>query len=113
MNKISVYCGQNLQITDLFKVEFDEKALTFAFPEGEMGAEGLRNLARSFLISDVNYITRYSTILNELGNMVFERVIQKEQVKIHLLSDDRNNWSEHSMDDDGILNTPWPYGCLE
>lgn len=84
-----------------------------AFPEGIMGAESVRKTVREHVESGYSfaYLTRYETIINTLGVLIYEGKIKPDQVKIFLIEPE-TTIACHQFDNEGCLLAPWPFGIL-
>lgn len=92
------------------------------FLERQFGANDVREITRGACIannidgvSDQVFFTRYGDIVNEVGALIEEGVLRKEQVLLVLETcDDSYNKQLHyfDYDDQGMILGEWPYGVL-
>ena len=115
MHKYIVVCGQDLDNYSLIEhpnfvasVEHDMKF----FPEANGGASFVESLVERAVKEDRKtiFLTRYGFILNKIGCMISDGLINHEDAIIHLLSE--NAWSEHKFTTEGVVADGWPFGVL-
>lgn len=92
------------------------------FLEARFGANDVREITRDTCIfnnieSDVDlvFFTRYGDIVNEIGALIEEGVLHKEQVLLVLETCDENynkRLLHFSYNDQGMIEGEWPYGVL-
>lgn len=115
MYKYVVVCGQDLDNYSLIDhpsftpaVEYDIRF----FPEANGGANFVESLVEKVVKSNRRniFLTRYGFILNKIGGMISDGLIQHEDVIVHLLNEGK--WSEHTFTYEGFLSDGWPFGVL-
>ena len=116
---IKVFCGQNVQFHEC--INFDgnvESAEVVLFPESGYGTEGVRKLVHNYIDNydenldenGVVFITRYDTILNELGCAISDKKLKHDVVEIYLYDDGK--WSTYGFTEEGFVSKDWPFGIL-
>ena len=117
--KFVVICGSNMSTDDAFELYGNggnTKHALVSFPEKNKGAEACRMLVHEWVddssvaIEMVVFMTRYDMIPNELGSLIAEGKIKKEDVVVHLCTEIA--WRSFHFDDEGFFEEDWPYGIL-
>lgn len=123
---VLVVCGPklaaNAPIPDVGWVDRKPNWEQHRFLERQFGANDVREITREACIknniygaSDQVFFTRYSDVVNEVGALIEEGVLRKEQVLLVLETCDENyNKQLHyfNFDDEGMIEGEWPYGVL-
>lgn len=123
---VMVVCGPklaaNVPIPDLIISGRKPNWEQHRFLESRFGVSDVQEITRGACIannidgaSDQVFFTRYSDIVNEVGAMIEEGVLRKEQVLLILETcDDNYNKQFHffDYDDEGMIEGSWPYGVL-
>lgn len=109
---ISVFCGQNLQISDVISLGLKKVPALIAYPEGDMGRKQLRGLTKKCVLDKLDYmfITRHEFIINDLGQLIEDGHISNKDVTINLF--DEGKWSWWQFNEDGAMTDGWPFGVL-
>lgn len=117
--KFVVICGPNMSTDDAFELYGNggnTKHALVSFPEKNKGAAACRMLVHDWVndssvdIEMVVFMTRYDMIPNELGGLIAEEKIKKEDVTVHLLRD--GVWKTFHFNDEGFFEGGWPFGIL-
>ena len=117
--KFIVICGSNMSTDDAFEL-YDNggntKHALVSFPEKNKGAWACRMLVHDWVndssvdIEMVVFMTRYDIIPNELGLLIAEGKIKKEDVVVHLRTE--TTWRSFHFNDEGFFEEDWPFGIL-
>ena len=117
--KFVVICGSNMSTDDAFEL-YDNggntKHALVSFPEKNKGAEACRMLVRDCVndssvdIEMVVFMTRYDMIPYELGVMIAEGKIKKEDAVVHLRTE--TTWRSFHFNDEGFFEEDWSCGIL-
>ena len=117
--KFVVICGPNMSTDDAFEL-YDNggnaKHALVSFPEKNKGAEACRILVHDWVndssvdIEMVVFMTRYAMIPNELGGLIAEGKIKKEDAVVHLRTE--TTWRSFHFNDEGFFEEDWPFGIL-
>lgn len=114
MTKFTVICGPELTNDEAWsKIPSGVLGLVL-FPEQDMGAEQVRKTTTRWVLDNhdvgITFVTRYDMIPNELGGLIADGKISKDEVSIHLCR--QGAWSVHNFTEEGYMENSWPFGVL-
>ncbi len=116
--KLIVYTGEYAEYGEVTS-DFTHADLQLEFPEIVGTNRGLvlitNFLAESLSNKENNLVfcllTRNSEYVNHVGTLIDAKILNANDVEIRLCLE-YGKYTTHYFDNEGMIDTKWPYGCL-